>query len=185
MYSHKSAHSTRARIKQKTMKKQTARTTEYWRRNGKRGYTLVELSVVLLLIAILTGMIASFSALANQHAQDVRKEYAFVEQCSTLRQELGDWIALNDQSGATITANDGTLTITVNGTSVTASLVEGVLHLGDGTIELGKLSSVSFSLTDGIIKCVASDGGSLQQAFAFAVRCGTVNVSTQTEGGNE
>lgn len=165
------------------MKKQIARTTEYWRRNGKRGYTLVELSVVLLLIAILTGMIASFSALANQHAQDVRKEYAFVEQCSTLRQELGDWIALNDQSGASVTVDDAgaTLTITAGSTLVKASLVKGVLHLGDGAIELGKLSSISFSLTDGIIKCVASDGGSLQQAFAFAVRCGTAIIPTQTE----
>lgn len=162
------------------MKTQTTRTTEYWRRNGKQGYTLVELSVVLLLIAILTGMIASFSALANKHAQDVRREYAFMEQCSTLRQELGDLIALNDQSGAKISVSeDGTeLRISVEDTMLTASFSgDGVLHLGNGTTELDKLSSVSFSVADGIIKCVASDGNKLQQALAFAVRCGTVNTT--------
>ncbi len=166
------------------MKTQTTRTTEYWRRNGKQGYTLVELSVVLLLIAILAGMIASFSALANKHAQDVRREYAFMEQCSTLRQELGDWIALNDQSGATISVSeDGTeLIIIVTDVKLKAKFSDRFLYLGNGTTELDKLSSVSFSVTDGIIKCVASDGNKLQQALAFAVRCGTVGTTNQAEG---
>ena len=64
--------------------------------NGKRGFTLVELVVVMALLAILATMIVTFSGLMSDFVAKEQAEYDFLEDVSVLKESLSNWIAEND-----------------------------------------------------------------------------------------
>ena len=57
-------------------------------RVGKSGFTLVELSVVLALMAILSVMTVSFSVLMNGLVSENMAQYDFLADCATLKKDL-------------------------------------------------------------------------------------------------
>lgn len=157
------------------------------RANGKGGFTLVELSVVLALLAILTTMIVSFSALMNGVAAENQAEYDFLEDCAKLKDELTEWSAEHDTVDSVFSVHaDGVLTVTQNSMNKAVAFADGVLLLGDEQIKnLGAIDGMTFSANDKLIKCVTyrygKGGERKESSFVFAPRCGAVSVEEATE----
>lgn len=146
---------------------------------GKSGFTLVELSVVLALIAILTTMIASFSVLMNGFASESKTEYKFSEDHATLKDVFGIWIAENDAKGNVFAVGiDGTLTVA--GRSVSFS--DGVLSLGEKQRSgLDSIDGVSFTTNGKLLKCVTyrigKNGERTENSFVFSLRAADLDAS--------
>lgn len=159
---------------------------------GKRGFTLVELSVVLALVVILTAMTVSFSVLMNGYAAESEAEYGYLEDHADLKDALCDWLAEMDVSDNEFVANGGTLTVgqeyfgTVVGEEVSFS--DGKLIVKDsGETEpkkillsgLENIESIVFIVSDDfkLIKCITTSRGGesgqtiMTNSFVFARRC--------------
>ena len=149
-------------------------------KQGKSGFTLVELCVVLTLLAILTALIVSFSVLMNGFAADNEAEYEFLEDQATLKEMIGAWVTENDITNNVFTANaDGTLSVSENGTLKTVSFADGILTLGgQQKAGLDAIDGVIFTSNGKLIKCVTyriEEGGErTESSFVLSLRCGTI-----------
>lgn len=160
-------------------------------KSNKSGFTLVELSVVLALLAILATMIISFSVLMSGFAKDEKKEYEFLEEYAKLKEEISEWVAKNDVTGSIFTVNSETMTITV--TKGGTENVVGTMNFKEGNLYLGNEEPTSFDMIDGVsfiviesdtviesdscklIKCVVKNNGEkIEQSFVLSLRCGVI-----------
>lgn len=144
---------------------------------GKSGFTLVELCIVMTLLAIVTAMIISFSLTMNKFSSQSKAEYDFLEEYSTLKEELCHWIAENDVSGAVFstTADDtGAKTkLTVNGGEVI--FAGGILRLGEKqTTEFEQIEKIVFKENGKLIKCSVTSKAGKVSSFVFSLRCGSI-----------
>ena len=135
------------------------------RKNGKRGFTLVELCVVLFLIVLLSSMTATFSALVSKQTENLQSYYTFMEQCTMLRADVTDWLYDN------ITADEG---FTVD---------DGILSVGDNAYEqtFSEIQEMIFTANDDgdLLKCTAVSVNGAEQTLVIAVRM----AGGKTEGG--
>ncbi len=151
-------------------------------KSGKSGFTLVELSVVLALLAILTTMIISFSVLMNGFAAESRAEYEFLEDHDMLKEAVCTWAAENDVAGCIFKVNgDGTLTVINDGVESCVSFKGGILGLGDEQkAGLDAIDGVTFSACDKLVKCVSyritKDGEQIESSFVFSLRCAVIDT---------
>lgn len=152
---------------------------------GKRGFTLVELSVVLALVALLSTMVVSFSVFFSGFVNGNNAEYDYLEDHAALKDSLCTWLAEQDGEQSIFTPSADGLTVT-NGTSQTVTFSDGVLTMGESTVKnLDGIHAVRFSVDEDetLIKCETfrfSDSGKKTACtFVFYVRCGTV------EGGGQ
>ena len=155
-------------------------------KNGKGGFTLAELCVVLALLATLTTMVLSFSLLMNDYVADNNAAYQFLEDCSALKNQLTRWSAQNDTADHVFALQtDGTLSLKVNQTEQNLRFEEGVLYLG--TTQMGNfdtIQGVSFSTNGTLIKCVMyrdHRGERMESSFVFSLRCGVIQIREVTE----
>lgn len=150
---------------------------------GKRGFTLVELCVVLAVIAIVITMITTFSVLMGGYASDTENEVEFLEDCAEARESFYSFAAEQDSVGAIFTVGaDGRLSITDGeGSAVPVSFEDGALTLGERVVAgLKTVETVTFSADDGgsVIKCTVWRNGKvsehLSSSFIFHPRCATI-----------
>ena len=115
--------------------------------SDRRGFTLVELCVVLALVAIVTTMIATFSVLINRYSQDNANDYAFYEQCFEYKKEFE-----KDVTGKSISSFD----------------CEGNKDRNVGNYDQIEKAEFEIEETDGkLIKCTLT--GKNDQTFTFVV----------------
>ena len=157
-------------------------------KRGKSGFTLVELSVALALVAIVTTMMVSFSVVFNGFVESNRAEFAFYEQSDKLKQELKSWLAeidspqhrFNTEEGVTLNAETN-----VTGSGKSVYLVGGELHMGDKLVSgFDAIDGVSFELSEKLIKCTTyrkAGNGRIECSFVFYVRSGSVQEVTEGE----
>lgn len=156
-------------------------------KQGKSGFTLVELCVVLALLTILTTMTVSFSVLMNGFAAENKAEYEFLEDHAALKKKLCTWVAENDVTDSTFKVNeDGTLCVTENETERSVSFADGILSLGgEQKAGLDAIDGVIFTANDKLIKCVtyriAKDGERIEHSFVFSLRCGVIEEVADEE----
>ena len=147
---------------------------------GKKGFTLVELSVVLALIGILTAMIATFSVLMRNHAANTQADYEFLEDRSRIKTVIKDWVAENDVEGAVFSvSSDGELSVSNAQNVSRVSFSNGVLSLGEKNVaSFNSVDDISFSSAGGLVKCVISyidsDKREAEASFVFSLRVGDV-----------
>ncbi len=143
---------------------------------GKSGFTLVELSVVLALVAILTTMIVSFYVLMNGFASKSKAEYDFLENHAALKSAVTFWVAENDVTGAEFFVDaDGTLTVTKNRDKVGFEFQDGVLSFdGKERAGLGAIDSVEFEQNGSLIKCITKNDSGLMSSFVFLLRSASI-----------
>lgn len=151
---------------------------------GKRGFTLVELAVVLALVALLSTMVVSFSVFFSGFVNGNNAEYDYLEDHAALKDSLCTWLAEQDgaQSIFTPSADGRSLTVTANGTSSqTVTFSDGVLTMGGSTVKnLDGIHAVHFSVDEDetLIKCetfrFSGSGKKTACTFVFYVRCGKV-----------
>ena len=154
----------------------------------KKGATLVELAIVLVLFSILSVMITSFSAVTETFAADAQSRYAFLDECATLRHEISEFVAACDDSGRKITVNETMLIFAegVDPRNKVLWITKNELHIAstvDGSDPVHVFSgidTVKFGIVDvgndKLLKCTAtgsdSKGREYEQSFAFALRAG-------------
>ena len=150
--------------------------TEYSAKKNKRGYTLLELTIVLALTAIVATMVVSFSTLVNKYNKGSRADYAFFEDCAALKKQVTQLVSENDVKGKSFDVTGNILTI---GEARVSFSEEGLLKLGES--ELGKfeaIDGVEFSANDKLIKCtmhyIKDGGASKEVSFVFSLRCGNI-----------
>ena len=148
-------------------------------KQGKSGFTLVELCVALALLTILTTMTVSFSVLMNGFAAENKAEYEFIEDHATLKESLCTWVSESDVSGSVFSvSDDGTLTVSENGIEKGVSFADGLLTFaGEQKAGLDAIDGVTFTANGKLIKCVtyriAKNGERIENSFVFSLRCGT------------
>ena len=156
-------------------------------RNGKGGFTLVELSVVLALIAMLITATVSFSVLMNGYSTKNEAEYEFLEDHATVKNAVCTFASEYDVPGNVFTMKgDGTFAVNDNGTERNVSFSDGVLSLGGRrTEDLDGIDGISFTTNGNLIKCVTyntgNDGVRNESSFVFSLRIATID----TGGGNQ
>lgn len=157
----------------------------------KRGFTLVELTVVILLTTLITSMVVTYSRLVSDHVKDSRVRYDFFEDSATFKAELSAWMSLYDEDGAVFTAEDGKLSLNHRGHELhTLRFRHGTLEIGSLKVEnLNAIDKVEFFASkNGVIKCVLSrydrDGNKEDESvLIFVPRCAEVGGESDA-GGN-
>lgn len=129
------------------------------------GFTLVELTIVLLLVAILSTMTVSFSTLVSGYAKNNRAEYEFMEQCAKLKEELTLWVSMQD------------------GTDVTFTVQNDSLQAGSETFTYTdtQIKSITYTANGNLIKCTVTGTNGSEQAFVLYPRCGSIEGGTVNE----
>ena len=142
---------------------------------GKRGFTLVELSVALALLAILTAMIVSFSVLVSGYAKDGRAVADRVEDCTQAKEAILSYVRARDVQGASFTVAADSLSAS-DGSS--ASFTDGTLMLGGITLTgLDTLGGITFDQSGKIIRVTLNpkeEENAEAFTFVLALRWATI-----------
>lgn len=153
------------------------------------GFTISELCVVMAIVAIVASMIVSFTVLMKEYAVSNETGYAFLEDCSEIKDELYKWVAENDTPDFEASADeDGErLIFEKNGESLTASFESGTLHLGGKSLKkLKAVKNIQFAVSGRLVKCTVTregEGEKEEKVFVFARRCALEKA--ESEVGNE
>ena len=131
-------------------------------RNDRRGYTLVELTVVMALIVILTGMIISFTSLTSFRVKQATAATDCMDAFTEYREGVTEGFALIDAADTSFSVvADGAL-LTIGGKDFPPSE-----HIDSVTVETnGTLLRIT----------VLNDRLSLSESFVIASHCGATFV---------
>ena len=149
--------------------------------------TLVELTVVLAVIAIVMTMVVSFTVLINKHKAKTSEEFLFLENIAKIKEEVLEWFTAVDGEVTKFEATDGELVAKVGATQSKAFYVSGVLTLGEDTFMLSGVDSIVFSSNEQLMKCTiyATINGSIRQSvFVFSPRAGQIILNQSQQGGS-
>lgn len=128
----------------------------------KSGFTLVELTIVLLLVAILSTMTVTFSNLVGKQTTAAKKDYAFLEQCTDLKTKVTNYVY--EQKEITIT--------------------DQKLKKKDFAEDYTEIRSVTFDYSREyatLLKCTAESTGGRTQTFVIYLRATTVTGVTEVK----
>ena len=148
--------------------------------NGKRGFTLVEICVVLMLVSIITVMVVSFTVLVGNHSRNQLSDFEFLEDFTDLKAEINAWVREYDTAGANFFISEGRLSV---------SLDDGSEEIFDVKSELEEIKSLSFELSEStkMIKCNvykdSEQSGDAPLSCSFAIRIAEISASEQPEEG--
>ena len=160
---------------------------------GKRGYSLVELCIVLALIAIVATAVVSFYRLMSGTLNDTRSAYAYLEDHNALKKKFDEWAAEKDVPGSVFFVDkNGKLFVKENGEATGQAVVfsNGRLVLGNDRSESGfdHISDIYFEVdeTKTMIKCVTyyetRGGDRMEEQFVFSLRCGSIDSEVNGNG---
>lgn len=154
-------------------------------RRKNRGSALAELCVAMALLAIVSTMIVSFSAVVNRFVESEQSQYAFLEEATVIRDSLSVWLSETDEAGTVYTVTSGELSVDSIGTSAlfddrTQCLIltdrDGILR----RIETQTVDRVLFTIKplsgeNAIVKCTVIGSHELSQlytqSFILSLRC--------------
>ena len=153
---------------------------------GKRGYSLVELCIVLALIAVVATAVVSFYRLMSGTLNDTRVAYAYLEDHDALKKKFDEWAAEMDVPGSVFSVEGGALTVKTPESSEKSekkvSLRNGNLFLGGEYVSgFDQVSGIEFEVdeTKTMIKCITyyeyKNGDRVESHFVFSLRCGTIS----------
>lgn len=157
--------------------------TEKTRGMGRRGFTIVELSVVLVLLALLITMTVSFSVLIGNYVAKSNGGRKFYEECAELRQTLFDLLLREDDEAITVSVAENELKWESENS---VSFADGALTVVRGgaseTKQFGGIVDLKFEIFAGAggdvhaVKCTARQAGEEEdgnvQTFLITLRCG-------------
>lgn len=128
--------------------------------NLKRGFSLAELSVVLLLVAILSAMTVTFSVTIGKYSKSVQAEYDYASECDSLKESVIEWAYENAVSGTSVSVAE-----------------KKELFIGNEKYPLGEfmqIKDVSFDVQSNVIKIIIEPKNEKFESkiFVFYLRTG-------------
>lgn len=158
---------------------------------NKKAFTLVEISIVLLLLSILAVMTVSFSNLVQVYINDTKKEYDFYEEYDKIKEEIIKSISLSDISGKTFVIEESGNSFNLKDSSSNGSTkyiyldTGGIIKINQGVtgkfkeISLNEITSIKFEIVnEKLIKCeVKNEKETI--SFLISLRCGEVEKNEQ------
>ena len=154
---------------------------------ASKGSTLVELTVVLAVIAIVMTMIVSFTVLIKRHQSKNDQEFLFLETYSKVKKDFLEWFFTVDGENTVYSILGGDLVATNDGGVSKLSFANGTLTVGDSVVVVSNVDSIVFFATDQLIKCTVYatiNGVPKGLSFAFSPRCGRVLPNQSQQGGS-
>lgn len=148
----------------------------------KRGFTLVELTIVIALVAVVLTMVVSFSALMSDTAADERAAYAFLEDVSTLKESLSGWVAENDVAeNIIIYKNNNEIILHTPQKDIELRFLNGTFYFGEDERQSGldEIDFVQFPFpasfeSKNFIKCTATSKTGESISFVITLRSADV-----------
>ena len=140
---------------------------------SRRGSTLIEMIIAMALIAIVSIMIVSFSAMTHSFAGDEQSKHSFIDECAEIRRDISDFLLEQDIAGNKMTLyKDSGL----NGKNDAFYWYKNYKELDDKVYE--NIDDISFEIGSGkLLKCtvtgISEKGVEYKQTFVFALRCAT------------
>ncbi len=140
---------------------------------SRRGSTLIELIISMALIAIVSIMIVSFSAMTHSFAGDEQGKHSFIDECAEIRRDISDFLLEQDIAGNKMTLYEDS---GLNGVGDTLYWHSHPKKLGGKVYE--NVSDVSFEIGSSkllkcTVTCITEKGVEYKQTFVFALRCAT------------
>ena len=129
-------------------------------KNNKRGFTLVEFTIVLGILVIVMGITVSFSVLMKGVAADNREEIEFLEQNVELKEAICAWVAENDVKGSTFITKGDALTVTFDGSDREKTIRisdDGMLVCSDTELQEDLILRVNLDEIDQMLFFVEGD----------------------------
>ena len=140
---------------------------------SRRGSTLIEMIIAMALIAIVSIMIVSFSAMTHSFAGDEQSKHSFIDECAEIRRDISDFLLEQDMAD-----NEMTLfrDIGLNGKNDAFYWYKNYKELDDKVYE--NIDDISFEIgSSKLLKCTVTGstekGVEYKQTFVFALRCAT------------
>lgn len=163
-------------------------------RHEYKGATLVELCIVMALLAIVSTMIVSFSAIVHKYVSSEQNQYAFIEETSRIKQEMQQWLSALDTRGTKILVTEDRIQAENTDATIQFNKTMRVLIFTyeDGSereITTQTVKDIQFGLhvlhdSSAIAKCTVSGSDEyleeFSQRFLLALRCASF-----TGGANE
>lgn len=153
----------------------------------RRGSALAELMVALALLAIVSTMIVSFSAIVNKFVDSEQSQYTFFGETSAVHEKLSTWLSELDEEGTVYTVSADRVEVSNSVASLYFDDFRQSLILthSDGTLdvlEFATVQNITFSLKQlsagsAIVKCTVLGSDSFNdqyvQSFIMSLRCGS------------
>ena len=135
--------------------------------DGKRGFTLAELFVVMALLSILVVMIVSFSVLVNGYAGDSRAVTDYIEDCDAAKAALIDCARARDESGTFVTP--------------AISFADGTLEIDGETVstDLDALAGITLDQSGKLLRFTLTPTNEAMDDFVFVI---ALRFATVEEG---
>ena len=140
---------------------------------SRRGSTLIEMIIAMALIAIVSIMIVSFSAMTHSFVGDEQSKHSFIDECAEIRRDISDFLLEQDIAGNKMTLyKDSGLNVKNDA----FYWYKNYKELNDKVYE--NIDDISFEIGSGkLLKCtvtgISEKGVEYKQTFVFALRCAT------------
>ena len=140
---------------------------------SRRGSTLIEMIIAMALIAIVSIMIVSFSAMTHSFAGDEQSKHSFIDECAEIRRDISDFLLKHDDVEKAVKL-DGDYGL--NSERDTLYWHSHPKKLDDKVYE--NIDDISFEIgSSKLLKCtvtgISEKGVEYKQTFVFALRCAT------------
>ena len=154
---------------------------------SKKGFTLVELCVVLALIGIVVGMATGFLAVYHKNVVNINSKGKTMSELNVLRSNIGSWLENYDSNDYTVTAYPNYILAEGGGISETLSVSARKLNISGTdpiTMDFETIDHCVFSFDEVdsagnekcVLRCKAILTDSSYQEIAFSLQAGLVRI---------
>ena len=143
---------------------------------GKRGFTLVELSVVIALLAILATMTVTFTVMMSDVSDDIRSEYEYLEDYSKAKEDISKWLKENDVAGKVFVLIEPVQNFTTKYKKIYVNVGDSVEYVPIDYVKCDSIDDVFFEIVsygteDELIKCtITQKDPDRTMSFVYAPR---------------
>lgn len=140
--------------------------------HNKRAFTLVELTIVLLLVSILSVMTVTFSNLVGTYISENKSEYEFYEEYDYIKNEIIEKVSFLDSNTTIFNVENNSLVTNKNDK---IEFKNNELHYNSEKINLmtfTETTNMTFLINNKLIKCTVTSKTNQELSFLIAIRCG-------------
>lgn len=152
--------------------------------NARRGFTLVELCVVMSLMSIAALLIVSFTSAFQVKVVQNQARHDFLDDVSNVREAMQNWIANNDSGNSGVVVSSQFPQYIQSGSNVVIFTNEGFIFNCNGTsmqLSADSITSVTYEVygNNRILKCTFTGKDALGKEFSQTMLFSLVSGNAQ------